>query len=87
MELIRLPNYATSVVPITEMVPNSRSYSDNIISLIMKSLEYFLNSYGIKVQIPPLSKNFPGIIEEDGDNDTISMEKDESRKCVHNYNS
>lgn len=83
LELVKLPNHATGATGITSIigeVPNFRSHSDNVISLILKSLEYFLSSYGVKIRLPPQSKNFPTIIEEDVSNDTISADETESRK-------
>lgn len=50
---------------VSEEKPKFRSYSSNIISLISKSLEYFLESYGIKIPIPSLTKNYPGIVVEE----------------------
>ncbi len=64
LKLVKLPDYATSIIPLTVEKPNSRSFSSNVVSLVSKSLEYFLDSYGIKIPVPSLSKNLPGIIEE-----------------------
>ena len=68
MQLVKLPDYATSIMSVSEEKPKFRSYSSNIISLISKSLEYFFESYGIKIPIPSLTKNFPGIIVEEHSN-------------------
>lgn len=45
--------------------PISRSFVTNFISLVSKTLEYFLDSYGIKIPLPLLSRNIPGIIIEE----------------------
>lgn len=65
MQLVKLPDYASSIMTVTEEKPKFRSYSSNIMSLIGKGIKYFMESYGIKIPIPSLTKNFPGIIVEE----------------------
>lgn len=74
-------------MPVAAGLPNYRSHSDNFVSLLSKSLEYFLDSYGIKIRLPPLDKNFPGIIVEDLNDTTTTttttIDENESRKYLN----
>lgn len=66
----------------TQKKPNSRSFVSNFISLVSKTVEYFLDSYGIKVPLPMLSRNFPGIIIEEystGTNESDPFDEGEKK--------
>lgn len=65
VKLIKLPEYATNIMPLREEKQTSRSSTSSIISVVSQSLEYFLDSYGIKISLPPLSKDLPGIVVEE----------------------
>lgn len=73
-ELIKLPDYAAGIIPNTDGKLTSRSTTSDVISTVSKSIEYFADSYGIKISLPSLSKNLPGIIVEDYSNTNQSSE-------------
>lgn len=73
-ELIKLPDYAASIMPNIDEKLTSRSTTSDVISTVSKSIEYFADSYGIKIPLPSLSKNLPGIIVEDYSNPNQSGE-------------
>ncbi|XP_065214855.1 uncharacterized protein LOC135841679 isoform X2 [Planococcus citri] len=80
VQLVKLPEYATSIMSVSEEKPKFRSYSSNIISLISKSLEFFMESYGIKIPIPSLTKNYPGIVVEEYTNASEQIGEGRARR-------
>lgn len=73
VRLVKLPGYTSNVISIWKDPSKSRSFSSNIFSLITKSVEYFVESHAIKIPLPSLSKNFPGIIVEENTQDEIQQ--------------